>query len=127
MKCPKCQGVLETIIHSHIEAQGCINCRGLLLKPQVVEEVMLYEMLETVLDIGAPALGEKYDKIADIVCPHCQLHMKKREDPVQTHIWTEQCPGCNRIFFDAGELTDLKFETVADIFRDMLKGHREED
>lgn len=124
MKCPKCAGELETADHAHIEAEGCTSCRGLLLKPESVDEVMLYSMIETYLDIGNPEIGKQFDRIDDIQCPHCKVDMIKQEDPVQIHIWTEKCPGCGRIFFDAGELTDLKYKTFSDFLMDLLKGHR---
>jgi len=46
--------------------------------------------------------------------------------PDQPHIWLEQCPACEGVFFDAGEFTDLRYHTVADWARDFLKGPREE-
>jgi Zn-finger nucleic acid-binding protein len=52
--------------------------------------------------VGAASLGRKYDKIDDINCPICNVAMDKIEDPVQTHIWMEACPSCERVFLDAG-------------------------
>ena len=125
MQCPKCAGDLQIVKHATIEAQGCSTCRGLLLKPQVITEVLLYEMVETYLDVGNPRIGKMYDEIDDICCPHCQVDMEKSSDPEQIHIWTEKCPNCGRVFFDAGELTDLKYRTISDFFMDLWKGHRD--
>ena len=94
MKCPKCPGELQKIQHDHITAEGCSNCRGLLLKPQAVDEVMLFSMVEKYLDIGLPEIGRAWDPIDDIQCPHCTVDMEKVDDPEQPHIWTERCPDC---------------------------------
>ena len=38
-------------------------------------------------------------------------------DVEQPHIRYEQCPDCGRIWFDAGEFTDWKYDTLMDRFR----------
>lgn len=81
-------------------------------------------MAESFLDVGAASLGRKYDKIDDIDCPNCNVAMEKIEDPVPSHIWMEACPSCERVFLDAGELTDLKYETFSDKIKSLLKGKR---
>ena len=90
----------------------------------MLSETFAQWMAESFLDVGAPSLGKKYDKIDDIDCPVCGVGMDKIEDPVQTHIWMESCPKCARVFLDAGELTDLKYETFSDKFKNLLKGKR---
>ena len=45
-------------------------------------------------------------------------------DERQTHIWYEACAECGGMFFDAGEFTDLKYDTFMDRLRDLLKGKR---
>jgi hypothetical protein len=45
--------------------------------------------------------------------------MKKMSDPVQTHIKYEACEE-HGLYFDAGEFTDYKYETLMDIFRDFV-------
>ena len=81
-------------------------------------------MVETFLDIGSKSIGKKFDKVDDIQCPHCDVPMDKIVDPEQTHIWMEACPSCERIFLDAGEFTDLKYETFSDKIKNLLKGRR---
>ena len=127
MQCPKCKGELETKEHQHIRVERCNRCYGMLLEPHMLNETFAEWMAETFLDVGAISLGKKYDKIDDIACPICNVAMDKIEDPVQTHIWMESCPSCNRVFLDAGELTDLKHETFSDKFKSLLKGKRKKD
>ncbi len=50
--------------------------------------------------------------------------MDKTSDPEQTHSWMETCPQCNKIFLDAGEFTDLKYNTFLDRIRSWRKGQR---
>jgi Zn-finger nucleic acid-binding protein len=50
--------------------------------------------------------------------------MDKIEDLDQPHIWIENCAVCGGIFFDAGELTDLKEKTLSDWFKRFTKGSR---
>ena len=42
----------------------------------------------------------------------------------QTHIAYEACTVCYGVYFDAGEFTDYKHETLADWFRGLIKGKR---
>lgn len=127
MQCPKCKGDLETKEHQHIRVQRCNKCYGLFLEAHMLNETFAEWMAESFLDVGAVSLGKKYDKIDDISCPICEVAMDKIEDPVQTHIWMESCPKCNRVFLDAGELTDLKYETFSDKLKNLLKGGRKRD
>ena len=69
-------------------------------------------------------MGREYDKIDDIECPVCHVAMEKITDPVQTHIWMEMCPSCDRVFLDAGEFSDLKYETFMDKVKGMLRRKR---
>ncbi len=124
MECPKCSGELESKVHEQIKLDRCNRCYGILVEAHMLTETFAQWMAESFLDVGSPSLGKKYDKIDDICCPVCNVQMDKIEDPVQTHIWMESCPQCDRVFLDAGELTDLKHETFADRFKSMLKGKR---
>jgi predicted RNA-binding Zn-ribbon protein involved in translation (DUF1610 family) len=81
-------------------------------------------MSEAILDSGSPAVGEKLNKIDQIKCPECGVDMEKTADSRQTHIWYETCPTCEGMFFDAGEFSDLKYDTFMDRIRDMVRGKR---
>jgi Zn-finger nucleic acid-binding protein len=69
-------------------------------------------------------VGKEYNKIDDVDCPRCQTRMEKVADPKQPHIWYERCPNEHGMFFDAGEFTDYKYETLMDKFRDLITGKR---
>lgn len=125
MDCPKCAGELETKTHGDdISLERCRICYGLLVKAFILEKMKAEWMIETLLDIGPTSIGAKYDKVDDIQCPHCNIAMDKIVDSEQKHIWMESCSGCDRIFLDAGEFTDLKYETFSDKIKSLLKGRR---
>ena len=125
MICPKCNGDMETREHGEdISIQRCNNCYGLFMEDDVLARMRDEFMVETFLDIGSATLGKKFDKIDDIQCPVCSTQMDKIVDPEQTHIWMESCPSCNRVFLDAGEFTDLKYNTLSGKFKALLKGKR---
>ncbi|HSN72236.1 MAG TPA: zf-TFIIB domain-containing protein, partial [Steroidobacteraceae bacterium] len=69
------------------------------------------------LDTGSPDTGRDFDAVQDIDCPSCRTRMQHKTDAEQTHIGYESCPGCGGVFFDAGEFTDWKQETVSDFFK----------
>ena len=122
MKCPKCQGQMQEKSYGHkIRVRRCENCFGLFCKPDMLAE-MLEEWMSEVLDCGKANVGKEFDKIENIDCPECQVEMEKIFDQKQPHIWLESCNQCNGIFFDAQEFTDLKYITLLDFFRDIVKG-----
>jgi hypothetical protein len=81
-------------------------------------------MAEAVLDVGSPSIGRKLNLIDDINCPEGHGLLDKSYDETQTHIWFETCPTCGGIFLDAGEFTDLKYHTLMDRVRGIVKGGR---
>lgn len=127
LDCPKCDGELETKSHDEISILRCNNCYGLLIKPEMLEKMNDESMIEKALDVGRASIGRKFDKIEDIKCPACNIEMTRLTDPEQPHIWMETCPICHQIFLDAGEYTDLKHHTFADLFKYFLKGKRFKD
>ena len=64
------------------------------------------------------------NKLDNVNCPECGTQMDKVADERQTHIWFEQCPNCEGMFFDAGEFSDLKYDTFMDRVRGLLRGKR---
>jgi len=125
LDCPKCPGVLEPRTYGRkIKVHRCSDCGGLWCKPNVLLEMKKEWMSEVVLDSGDPKLGAALDKLGDIRCPEHRVPMDKKTDERQTHIWYESCPNCGGMFFDAGEFTDLKYDTLMDRVRDLVKGPR---
>lgn len=125
MRCPKCPGTLEPKTYGRkITIHRCSDCGGLLCKPETLLEMKREWMSEAVLDAGDPRMGKALDKLGDIKCPECDTVMDKTADERQTHIWYESCPSCSNIFLDAGEFTDLKYDTLMDRLRGIVRGKR---
>lgn len=125
MNCPKCPGTLEPKTYGRkITVHRCSDCGGLFCKPDVLLEMKKEWMADAVLDSGDPRMGKALDKVTDINCPNCNVPMDKTADERQTHIWFETCPQCSGVFLDAGEFTDLKYDTFMDRIRDLVRGRR---
>ena len=125
MDCPKCPGTLEPKTYGRkITVHRCNECGGLFCKPEVLLEMKREWMSEAVLDAGDPRTGKALNQVEDINCPRCGILMEKTHDPRQTHIWYETCTNCGSMFFDAGEFTDLKYDTLMDRLRGLIRGRR---
>jgi Zn-finger nucleic acid-binding protein len=123
--CPKCPGRLEPRTYGRkIHIHRCSACGGLWCKPAVLLEMKKEWMSEAVLDSGDPKLGESLNRLENICCPEDGAVMDRKTDERQTHIWYESCPVCGGMYFDAGEFTDLKYDTLMDRVRDFVKGPR---
>jgi ribosomal protein S27E len=107
-----------------ITVHRCDQCGGLFCKPDVLLEMKREWMSEIVLDSGNKKLGQKHDALGDINCPECGIRMDQTFDQAQKHIWFETCSQCEGMYFDAGEFSDLKYETLMDRVRDIVKGAR---
>ena len=125
MQCPKCPGKMEVKTYGRkITLHRCNQCAGLFCEPDVLREMKREWMSEVVLDTGDIDIGRQFNKVEDINCPACGIPMQKTMDNKQTHIWFESCEQCEGIYLDAGEFTDLKFDTLMDRLRDLMTGRR---
>ena len=125
MDCPKCTGKLEpTSYNDEIHLHRCDACAGLWCKPEMVVHMKQEWMAEAAIDTGDPRIGKRLDRFDNIECPEGHGRMRKMVDEEQSHVWYEQCSTCDGLFLDAGELTDLKYVTLMDRLRALLKGPR---
>jgi Zn-finger nucleic acid-binding protein len=100
----------------------CTNCMGIWFDIGEAE-LLKGKWMSEFVDSGDPLVGKEYNKIEDIDCPICGKRMSKVTDAKQPHIWYEACNE-HGMFFDAGEFTDFKYETLLDKFRDLVTGKR---
>lgn len=77
-------------------------------------------MSEAVLDVGDPRIGSSLNNLQSVSCPEGHGLLTRKRDANQRHIEFEVCPECHGIFFDAGEFTDLKHETLLDKLRTLF-------
>ena len=123
MNCPKCSSVMETVTFQSIDVDRCTSCRGLWFDFQ--EEKRLKELQGSEsIDTGDPEVGKRFNEVANITCPRCAAKMLRMVDPRQHHIWFESCVVCYGVFFDAGEFTDWKQQTLLDFFKDLFTKER---
>ena len=122
MQCPKCHAEMEEVNYGRLTIDRCTSCKGIWFDIGEAEALKGKWMSEFI-DSGNPEVGKKHDKIEDINCPRCGKKMEKVSDKVQPHIWYEACEE-HGMYFDAGEFTDYKYETLMDKFRALLKGDR---
>ena len=132
MKCPKCDSQMTGVVADGGRVvERCDGCGGLFVSRVALDRLernWLFDRKSSSddLDTGDPNVGRKYDRLREIDCPVCSVKMNQISDFHQPHIWLEECPSCHGVFFDAGELTDLRYETFADWIRDFLKRPRKE-
>ena len=125
MDCPKCTGNMNAETYGDdIFVHRCDVCAGLWCKPDALARMKEAWLAEAVLDIGDPRVGSRLDAVGDIFCPEGHGKMENSADSRQRHIWFEECTTCGGIYLDAGEFTDLKYDTLMDRVRGLLKGAR---
>jgi len=122
LQCPKCKHGMEEVAFEDITIDRCTHCHGLWFDGDEVQQLQHREGSE-VIDSGTAEQGRKYDGMGDINCPRCGDTMEKCSDWKQEHIWYEVCRR-HGIFMDAGEFSDLKDDSLMDMFRGWLKGKR---
>ena len=123
MDCPKCHSEMEKVVFETIEINRCSHCQGIWFDLHEHEKLKKLRHSESI-DIGDPEIGRKYNKIDKIICPVCHTPMIRMVDNQQPHIWYESCSSCHGVFFDAGEFTDYKQHTLADIIKDLTSEER---
>jgi Zn-finger nucleic acid-binding protein len=114
---------MEPVEFGEIEVDRCTNCKGIWFDMLEAEHLKDLEQSETI-DTGDPLVGKEYNKIDRIDCPKCNSPMIRMVDAGQPHIWYEACGICYGLFFDAGEFSDYKEETLMDFIRDTLSRER---
>jgi uncharacterized protein len=128
LTCPKCRERMETVRFQDIEVDRCTRCKGIWF--DLLEHVALKHRRDSeAVDTGADSarvklLRNELNAQGDIDCPVCRTRMVRLVDPRQSHIWYEKCQNCSGIFLDAGEFTDLKSQTAADVLKDLFTPKR---
>jgi Zn-finger nucleic acid-binding protein len=122
MDCPKCNAKMNEMkietLHGQVHIDQCEGCKGIWFDNGEAEQLKK-DWMADFLDSGDPEVGKTYNAVRDIECPRCGKPMQRINDPKQKHLQYEACEA-HGLFMDAGEFTDFKHETLADIFRDLL-------
>ena len=123
MKCPKCDSDMEKVTIENLELDRCIACNGIWFDEFELADFNKIKGSELV-DIGNSSIGRKQNENDLIKCPKCDSRMIRMVDAKQSHIWFEHCGSCFGHFFDAGELKDLKKNTVMDFIKSWFTPER---
>lgn len=122
MDCPKCQAEMKehtlTTLSGGVTVDRCTNCKGIWFDLGEAQQLK-DKWMSDFIDSGDPEVGQKYNEMRDVECPRCGKPMDQLSDPLQKHIQYEACAE-HGMYFDAGEFTDYKYETLMDIFRDFV-------
>jgi Zn-finger nucleic acid-binding protein len=122
MDCPKCNASMEehtlSTLKGGVTVDRCTKCKGMWFDLGEAE-ALKDKWMSDYVDDGDPIVGKEHNKIRDVDCPRCGKRMNLMSDPVQSHIKYEACEE-HGLYFDAGEFTDYKYETLMDIFRDFV-------
>ncbi|MCY4358116.1 MAG: zf-TFIIB domain-containing protein [Gammaproteobacteria bacterium] len=122
MDCPKCNSAMQELkietLNGQVVIDKCNGCNGLWFDKGEAEQLKEVWMAEFA-DSGDPEIGKTYNTVRNIHCPRCGRPMKKVNDVRQKHLEYEICEE-HGMFMDAGEFTDFKYETLLDVFRDVI-------
>jgi Zn-finger nucleic acid-binding protein len=116
MICPKCSAAMESVVFEKIEVERCTACHGLFFEARKADKLKVLPGSEAI-DIGTAEEGQKHNSHDRIRCPRDTTPMVRIVDRKQSHIHLETCPVCQGTFFDAGEFSDWKHETVLDVIK----------
>ena len=118
LQCPKCQHGMDEVTYGNLTVDRCTECRGLWFDTGEAEALRDRWMSEA-LDDGDPQVGKGWNEVEEANCPRCGKKMEGTPDPKQRHIWYEVCDE-HGMFFDAGEFTDYKYETLRERFVSLI-------
>ncbi len=117
MECPKCQAEMESVRFEDIEVDRCIRCGGLWFDALEHDELRGRTGSEA-LDTGPTWQAGMHNVQPKVFCPRDGTLMVRMVNTPQPELWVESCPVCGGTFFDAGEFTEFKEQTVGKLLRD---------
>ena len=119
LACPKCGTQMDRISHANVEVDRCTLCKGIWFDPSEVDALRELAGAEAI-DVGDARVGRAMDGQTGVDCPVCRIPLQRVPDAKQPHVWTDRCPGCKGMFFDAGEFRDLTNDDVFELFDRLL-------
>jgi len=124
MNCPKCGATMDKVTFEGIEVDRCTDCKGLWFDSLEHEKLKRLPGADAI-DTGDTKEGQQQNEIGDIDCPKCSASMVKMVDARQPHIWYEMCSTCGGVYFDAGEITDFKYDSPRDLLMRLFAKRRD--
>ena len=115
MKCPACGNVLKKLIVAGIEMGVCDGgCAGIWFGRVEFEKFdgKCEPDAETILRLKVDPLAN-VDFSKQRVCPHCEkIEMITHFVSIKRQVKIDECPKCEGIWLDAGELQTIRLEYV---------------
>jgi Zn-finger nucleic acid-binding protein len=121
MDCPKCHATMELVRFEDIEVDRCVRCGGLWFDHLEKEELKERPGSEAI-DTGPTWRAAIHDAQGKVYCPRDGTLMVRMVDPSQPDLRVESCPMCHGTFFDAGEFTDWKQQTIGELLGHLRHG-----
>jgi uncharacterized protein len=116
MECPKCQARMEVVRFEDFDVDRCVRCGGLWFDVLEQEELRGRTGSEAI-DTGPTWQAAMHNVQVKVFCPKDGALMIRMVDAARPQIWVESCPVCRGTFFDAGEFTDFKEDTIGGLLR----------
>ena len=125
MDCPKCAASMEKVTYQQVEVDRCTRCHGIWFDMLEHEDLKRLSGSEAI-DTGSAELGKANDAKTRITCPVCSVPLISMVVGGQPHISYEACTVCYGVYFDAGEFSDFREETLRETIG-ILFGARRRD
>jgi Zn-finger nucleic acid-binding protein len=108
------------------QVERCDRCQGIACNDHALSALQRQWFLwpksdPRTFDRGSPSEGRRWDAVNEVACPGCGRTLQAIEVPGQEHILLDRCAACGMTYFDAGEMTDLRFRTLSDAVRRLFK------
>lgn len=123
MECPKCAAAMEKVTYQQIQVDRCTRCHGIWFDMLEHEDLKRLSGSE-IIDSGPADPGNGNDAQTRISCPVCSVPLINMVVSGQPHISYEACTVCYGVYFDAGEFTDFREETLRESIRVLLGARR---
>jgi len=115
MKCPRCAGVLNTIIYEGVAVDVCQGCDGVWLDGgeislinQAREVEFSKEEREAVKKLRAQVQPGFRPSQKPIICPRCDAALDALNYAYSTGIMIDHCSKCDGLWLDKGELEQIQ-------------------
>ncbi|MFQ6048068.1 MAG: zf-TFIIB domain-containing protein [Phycisphaerae bacterium] len=110
MRCPNCKVKTEPVSYEDVRVQMCGQCGGYWVDPLALKRILQsrqQQWPEPVKDRFIE-MAEQSNTSRTILCLRCGLQMNKQQFKDWDDIVIDQCPRCQLIWLDPGELEKIQ-------------------
>jgi len=130
MKCPRCDGELETEIYEGVEIDRCLNCQGKWLDSEELTKIIVTKEKTFSPELIHEALVSAYSGVPEdesrtiLKCPKCQTAMRSINYDYKSGVIIDSCPRGHGTWFDKDELE--KVQIHREYWDKQINEHEEE-